>query len=54
MYCRSVTVAPAGASVALPVPGDAGDRYRRWKQLPLTAFCPSSALVLEYVRNEVA
>lgn len=54
MYCRSVTVAPNGASVALPVPGDRGDKYRCWKQLPLLAFRPSAALVLEHVRNEVA
>lgn len=53
IYCRSVTVAPIGASVALPSPDDPGDRYRRWKQLPLGSFRPSAALVLEHVRNEV-
>lgn len=54
MYCRSVTLAPIGASVALPVPGDPEDGYRRWKHLPFGTFRPSAALVLEHVRNEVA
>ncbi len=54
MYCRSVTLAPMGASVALPVPGDPGDSYRSWKQVPAGAFRPSAALVIQHVRNERA
>ena len=54
MYRRSVTVAPLGASVALPAPTVPEDGYRVWQHLPLNDSRPSAALVIERVRDEVA
>ncbi|PPJ19993.1 hypothetical protein C5E45_31490 [Nocardia nova] len=51
MYRASVTVAPLGASVALPVPSDAQDGYRSWCELPVDGFRPSAALLLEIIRE---
>ncbi len=51
MYRRSVTIAPIGAGVALPAPGDPEDGYRVWKQLPPGDSRPSAALVIELVRD---
>ncbi|WP_227979301.1 DNA-directed RNA polymerase subunit beta [Nocardia spumae] len=51
MYRRSVTIAPIGASVALPAPTDPEDGYRVWKQLPPSDSRPSAALVIELIRD---
>lgn len=51
MYRASVTVAPLGASVALPTPTDPDDGYRVWKELPSCSFRPSAALLVEVVRE---
>ena len=53
MYRCSVTIAPLGAAVALPVSADHADGYRVWKQLPDGDFRPSAALVIELVRDRV-
>ncbi len=51
MYRRSVTIAPVGASVALPTPTDPEDGYRTWKLLPHSMFRPSAALLIDIVRD---
>ncbi|MEV5648193.1 DNA-directed RNA polymerase subunit beta [Nocardia sp. NPDC052254] len=51
MYRRSVTIAPVGASVALPAPTDPEDGYRSWKRLPDNDCRPSAALLVEVVRD---
>ncbi|AHH14935.1 hypothetical protein NONO_c01150 [Nocardia nova SH22a] len=51
MYRRSVTIAPVGASVALPAPTDPEDGYRTWKVLPPSMFRPSAALLVEIIRD---
>ena len=51
MYRKSVTIAPIGASVALPTPSDPEDSYRRWKQLPANASRPSAADLIDLIRE---
>ncbi|NKY50079.1 hypothetical protein [Nocardia vermiculata] len=51
MYRASVTVAPLGASVALPTPADPDDKYRVWKELPSGSSRLSAAVLVEVVRE---
>lgn len=51
MYRASVTIAPLGASVALPTPADPEDKYRVWKELPSGSSRLSAAVLVEIVRE---
>ena len=51
MYRASVTIAPLGASVALPTPTDPDDKYRVWKELPAGSARLSAAVLIEVVRE---
>jgi hypothetical protein len=51
MYRASVTVAPAGAEVALPSPADPTGTHRVWNELPHGTDRPSAAALLDVIRD---
>jgi hypothetical protein len=51
MYRASVTVAPAGAEVALPSPADPTGTHRIWNEPPHGDDRPSAAVLLDVIRD---